>query len=196
MAFSFDDAWDNGPEVTRAGTAAFGLYCRCGAWSARNLQDGFVPQEIAAAYGSPEWIKKLLVAGLWETVEGGYQMPHFLDRNESAEQVRRRRKADAERKARWRERKQSAQKSRRDSSRDSRRDSARSPRSLYPSPKGEEAARAREAGRGARPVDNPADRSPQEALRHPDEGCPHGDPRGSACCALCRREAKAREEAS
>lgn len=196
MAFSFDDAWDNGPEVTRAGTAAFGLYCRCGAWSARNLQDGFVPKEIAVAYGSPEWIQKLLVAGLWETVEGGYLAPHFLDRNESAEKVLRRRKADAERKARWRERKQGSQKSGAESRRDTTRDSAKNPRSLYLSPKGEK-TRARDARRSARPqANNPADRSLHEALRHPSEGCPHGDPRGSASCALCRRDLKAQGEAS
>lgn len=115
MAFSVDDAWDNGPEVTRAGTAAFGLYCRCGAWCARNLQDGFVPSEIAAAYGTPEWAARLVSAGLWETVEGGYRMPHYLDRNESAEQVRRRRKADATRKARWRRNNKQTERSRRDS---------------------------------------------------------------------------------
>lgn len=154
MAFSFDDTWDNSPEVIRAGTAAFGLYCRCGAWVARNLQDGFVPREIAAAYGSPEWAKKLVDAGLWETVEGGYQMPHFLDRNESGDQVRRRRKADAERKARWRERKHEDRKSRRDSARSPNGSHGVSPRSLYPSPKGEEDARARDAGRRARPVEN------------------------------------------
>jgi len=151
MAFSFDDAWDNGPEVTRAGTAAFGLYCRCGAWSARNLQDGFVPAEIAAAYGSPEWIRKLLVAGLWETSEGGYWMPHFFDRNESAEKVRQRRKADAERKARWREGKGKDRMSRRDSARNHTRSHGKNPRSLYPPSKEGEDARAREAGRGARP---------------------------------------------
>ena len=99
MAFSFDDSWDNCPEVIRAGTAAFGLYCRCGAWSARNLQDGFVPSEIAAAYGSPEWTRKLVDVGLWEICEGGYRMPHFHDRNESAEQARARRRAAARRQA-------------------------------------------------------------------------------------------------
>lgn len=150
MAFSFDDAWDNGPEVTRAGTAAFGLYCRCGAWSARNLQDGFVPSEIAAAYGSPEWIRKLLVAGLWETSAGGYTMPHFLDRNESAEQVTRRRKADAERKAKWRESKK--KKSRRDSARSHNGSHGESPRSLYPPLKG---GRGAPASAGGAPPDEP-----------------------------------------
>lgn len=194
MAFSFDDAWDNGPEVTRAGTAAFGLYCRCGAWSARNLQDGFVPAEIASGYGTPEWARKLVDAGLWEICEGGYRMPHFFDRNDSADKVRQRRKADAERKARWREEKKSR--------RDSERSHTQSPSGIRstPLPYGRD-ARAREAGRErASPVDNPAvihnpaENSVAEALRHPADGCDHGDPRGPEHCGLCRRGIPAEEE--
>lgn len=261
MAFSFDDAWDNGPEVTRAGTAAFGLYCRCGAWSARNLQDGFVPQEIAAAYGSPEWIQKLLVAGLWETCEGGYQMPHFLDRNPSAGAVQARRKSAARRQAlvrdpalrqavrdrdgdacrycgtrvRWTDRKSvrggtydhvdpdgplavdnlvvscracSSRKAERtpseagmtlrplnlDTTQNRSGTNLGSSQHHYPSPKGEEDARAHKARRA---VENPGtDRTAREALRHPSEGCDHGDPQGPSHCPLCRRGIPAREEAS
>lgn len=118
MAFSVDDSWDNCTPVARAGNACFGLYVRCGIWSARNLTDGFVPGEIAAGYGSPEQARKLVDVGLWGAVEGGYRMPSYLDRNESAEQVRNRRQADADRKARWRE-KQHKKRSGRDETRDS-----------------------------------------------------------------------------
>lgn len=103
MAFSLDDAWDNCGPVARAGNAAFGVYCRCGAWAARNSSDGYVPAEVALAYGSPELARKLVDVGLWEAVDGGWSMPHYLERNESAEQVRARRKAESERKARYRE---------------------------------------------------------------------------------------------
>jgi hypothetical protein len=41
MAYSLDDTWDNCGPVARAGNAAFGVYCRCGIWVARNLTDGF-----------------------------------------------------------------------------------------------------------------------------------------------------------
>jgi len=143
VAFSFDDAWDNGPEVIQAGTAAFGLYCRCGAWVARNLTDGFVPSALAASYGTPEWAKKLVDAGLWEITEGGYRMPHYLDRNPSAEKVRARRQADAERKARQRDRM-----SRRDSARSHNRGHGVSPRSHIPTPKG--VGGGARASRGAR----------------------------------------------
>lgn len=104
MAYSLDDSWDNCTPVARAGNACFGLYVRCGVWAARNLTDGFVPGEIAAAYGAPEQTRKLVDVGLWEAVEGGYRMPDYLDRNPAGERVRARRKADAERRARWRER--------------------------------------------------------------------------------------------
>jgi hypothetical protein len=103
VAFSIDDAWDNCGPVARAGNAAFGVYCRCGAWAARNLTDGFIPSEVALAYGSPELASKLVSVGLWEAVDGGWSASHFLERNESADKVRARRKKEAERKARWRE---------------------------------------------------------------------------------------------
>jgi hypothetical protein len=103
MAFSIDDGWDNCTPVARSGNAAFGAYCRLGAWSARNSTDGYIPAEVALGIASPELAQKLVDAGLWEAAEGGWSMPHYLVRNESAEQVRARRKAEAERKARYRE---------------------------------------------------------------------------------------------
>jgi hypothetical protein len=102
MAYSIDDSWDNCGPVARAGNACFGLYVRCGIWSARNLTDGFVPGEIVSGYGSPEQARKLVDVGLWEAVDGGYLAGAFLDRNPSADTVRARQKAEADRKARWR----------------------------------------------------------------------------------------------
>lgn len=126
MSFSIDDAWDNCGPVARAGNTAFGVYCRCGAWVARNISAGYitepvVPSEVAVAYGSPELARKLVDVGLWEAVDGGWFMPHYFARNETAAQVAGRRKADAERKARWRERQ-----SMRDGTRDKTRESGKS----------------------------------------------------------------------
>lgn len=135
MAFSLDDEWENGPMIRRAGVAAFGLYCACGLWVARHLTDGFVPADVAASYGTREWAGKLVDAGLWGVVEGGYLMPHYLERNKSAEQVRRRREADAERKAKWREA-QSRRASQRQSG-GSHTVTPRGGRAPIPSPKGE-----------------------------------------------------------
>jgi hypothetical protein len=103
MAFLLDDDWDNDPRVVRAGTAAFGLYSRCGMWVARHLTDGFVPAEVATTYGTREWVAKLVDVGLWTTAVDGYQMADYLTLNPSAKKVRKRREQYAERQRRWRE---------------------------------------------------------------------------------------------
>lgn len=142
MAYSLDDEWENGPMIRRAGVAAFGLYCVCGLWIARHLSDGFVPADVAASNGSREWAAKLVDAGLWEVVDAGFYDPWYLLRNPSAEKVRARRAAEAERKAKWRARQQKT----RDKTRDTRRTTGGTdgdvPRSHSP-PKGE--GRPREA---------------------------------------------------
>jgi 5-methylcytosine-specific restriction endonuclease McrA len=71
--YQMDDSLYDDLAVVQAGTAAFGLYGRCGSYSAQHLLDGFVPSEIAAMYGSPEWIGKLTAAGLWDEETGGYR---------------------------------------------------------------------------------------------------------------------------
>lgn len=138
MAYSLDDSWDNCTPVVRAGNAAFGVYVRCGIWVARNLTDGFVPGEIATAYGSPELARKLVDVGLWEAAEGGYQDLHYLNRNPSGEKVKAKRAADADRKARWRDR-EHAKDGTKDGTRDSSGSHAVTPRgfrSSYSPPKG------------------------------------------------------------
>jgi len=63
--------------VGKAGTAAFGLFMLCGCWSARSEQPGHVPESIAAKYGDAEWdqyVMRLVAAGMWKPVEGGWQM--------------------------------------------------------------------------------------------------------------------------
>ena len=106
--FQMDDSLYDDPAVIRAGTAAFGLYARCGDYVARQLLDGFVPSEIAAQWGTPEWIKKLLAASLWETAPGGFHMPRYLVDNPSRDKVLADRKAKSERQQRWLENKRNA----------------------------------------------------------------------------------------
>jgi hypothetical protein len=100
--YQTDDKFDNDLAVTRAGTAAMGLYYRCGVYVAGHLLDGLVPTEIASQYGTPEWVKKLTDAGLWETVPGGYCMPLYFEHgNPSREKVLADREAKAQRQQRW-----------------------------------------------------------------------------------------------
>jgi hypothetical protein len=101
--FKVDDGFHSHPKTLRAGTAAAGLYVRCGSYSAQHLTDGFVPAEVAAQYGSPEWARRLVVVDYWRVVAGGYQMPDYLDYNPSKAQVLRERAQKAERQKRWRE---------------------------------------------------------------------------------------------
>ncbi len=103
MAYLLDDDWDNDPRVVRAGTAAFGLYSRCGMWVARHLTDGFVPAEVATTYGTREWAAKLVDAGLWTTVVDGYQMVDYLALNASAEKAKARRVSNSRRQALFRD---------------------------------------------------------------------------------------------
>jgi hypothetical protein len=100
--YLMDDAFHSDPAVLRAGTAAFGLYARCGDYVAQHLLDGIVPSEIAALYGTREWAEKLTGAGLWEIVDGGYYMPHYFRHgNPTADKVLAARKAKAARQQRW-----------------------------------------------------------------------------------------------
>ncbi len=122
MAYWLDDGFDTWPEVVRAGKAATGLYVCCGAWIARSIGNGtlvdpVVPAEVATMYGTPEWVAKLVAVGLWRTEGAGYRdVKYFTMGNPAADKVAARRKADADRKARWREKRDE---SRRDTTRDS-----------------------------------------------------------------------------
>jgi hypothetical protein len=107
--FQTDDDFYDDPAVARAGTAAMGLYYRCGVYVARHLLDGLVPTEIAAQYGTPEWTKRLLDAGLWEMVPGGqFGMPlYFAHGNPTREQVLAGRAMKAARQRKWLEKQRS-----------------------------------------------------------------------------------------
>lgn len=145
MAYWLDDGFDTWPEVVRAGTAAVGLYCRCGSWIARNLTDGVVPSEVARMYGSTEWIGRLVDVGLWTVEESGYRDVKYFPMNPTAERVRKRRADAAERQRRLRQSRNGKQ------TRESRvtNGGSHSSPALPSSPKGE----GRGAGRGAlRPV--------------------------------------------
>jgi len=107
--FQMDDSLYDDPAVSQVGTAAFGLYARCGDYVARHLLDGLVPSAIAAQYGTPDWIRKLHDAGLWQTAEGGHYMPRYLNDNPSRDKVLADRKNKSERQQRWLENKAAEQ---------------------------------------------------------------------------------------
>lgn len=86
--FKIDDNFFLHPKVIAAGNSAVGLFVRAGAWSSNHLTDGFVPHSIALMFGSFDDVDNLLAADLWAKVDGGYQIPDFLDYNPSAESVK------------------------------------------------------------------------------------------------------------
>lgn len=100
MAYWIDDGFDSWPEVAQAGTAAAGLYVRCGTWIARNMANGritdaVVPAEIANMHGTVEWRQRLVAVGLWATEEGGFRDLRYFDLNPTSEQIAERRKKRA-----------------------------------------------------------------------------------------------------
>ncbi|MBN9739536.1 hypothetical protein DMP23_00180 [Amycolatopsis sp. A1MSW2902] len=102
--FAVDDGFADHPKAIRAGNAALGLWVRAGAWSAKHLTDGFVPDEIAFMHGTPTQAAKLVRVGLWRVAEGGFQFHDWSDdrRNPTRAEVTRRRAENAARQARWR----------------------------------------------------------------------------------------------
>lgn len=95
--FRLDDKWHNHPKVVKAGNAAAGLWARCGDYSSEHLLDGFVPIDVARAYGTAREITRVTQAQLWQPCTGGFLIRDFLEYNPSAEQVRADRAATLER---------------------------------------------------------------------------------------------------
>lgn len=189
MAYWVDEGFHGWPEVVRAGTAAAGLYSRCGSYIADYLTDGHIPAEVARMYGTSEWCARLVDVGLWTVEEHGYYDTRYFPLNPDAETVKERRKKAADRQKRYRE-KRDDKKTRHSRASNASRNASLTPPPT-PSPYGED-ARAREAGRGGA---SPVDKSVSDALRHPSESdCPHGEPRGPDHCGFCRRGLPAQEQ--
>lgn len=91
-----DDQFPDHPKVAQAGALAELLYVNALAYASRYLTDGFIPHAIVAKLvvwdfeGAPsnyDLAERLVAAGLWELVEGGYRIHDYLDYNPSREQV-------------------------------------------------------------------------------------------------------------
>lgn len=109
--FKVDDSFYRSRKVRKLGNdrvSAVGLWTLCGDWAADNLSDGFVPWEVVEEWDPRRRLAvKLIVVTLWFEVEHdgepGIQFHDWHDWQPTKEQVIQRRKADAERRARWRE---------------------------------------------------------------------------------------------
>lgn len=109
--FKVDDTLHSHKKAMRAGAEAMGLWVLAGSWAADQLTDGWVPDYAITRWSShpDELANRLVAAGLW--VEGehdgdkGWWFHEWEERQPTRSDVLVRRKADAERRARWREEK-------------------------------------------------------------------------------------------
>ena len=102
--FKLDDKSAFHAKVTAAGNAAYGAWCRMGAWSSGSTPRGFVPLHQAKIIARATEITRLLEVRLLEAAERGYTIHDYFDWNPTDEQIEAKRVAAAERVARWRER--------------------------------------------------------------------------------------------
>ncbi|MGH3627847.1 MAG: hypothetical protein ACRDRL_10470 [Sciscionella sp.] len=100
--FKVDDSFYDHPKIFDAPDCAVALWTRAGAWSARNLTDGFVPAKLPARLcDDPDTaIGQLVDRGVWRRTKAGYQFHDWSEYQPTAETVRdlRQKRADAGRK--------------------------------------------------------------------------------------------------
>lgn len=113
--FKVDDRAHSHPKILAAGTAAFGLWARCGSYAADHSTDGVIPRAVARMYGSAAMARALVDAGLWHAAghacdrcaqppAGDYVIHDYLEYNPSKADVAAERAAARERMKRRRSR--------------------------------------------------------------------------------------------
>lgn len=105
--FKVDDDLSFHRKVVKAGNAAMGLWVRAGSWSAQQLTDGFVPDNMIELLGTSAQRRKLVSAELWEEVSGGVVFHGWSKngRQPTAQSVREKRADAAKRQQEYRDRK-------------------------------------------------------------------------------------------
>lgn len=101
--FRVDDGFGSSRQVMqipkRQRAAAIGLWTLAGAWSAKELTDGFVPDYMLPELsGTAKLAGELVACGLWETRADGFAFKVWSRYQPTAEEVRSKRQDDAERK--------------------------------------------------------------------------------------------------
>lgn len=118
--FKIDDGFHCHPKVFAAGTAAVGLYVRCGSWASQQTSEGVIPKKVARLYGTPRMIKALIAANLWhaaghecascpELDANSYVIHQYLDKNPSRVEVESARQLKSARQQKWRDGKKNDQ---------------------------------------------------------------------------------------
>jgi hypothetical protein len=105
-----DDQFIYNRKALLAGKDGRMLYLTALCYSAGQLTDGRIDDGLLPMLGALAEVDEarqvagqLVEIGLFERIEGGYQIHHYSEYNPSAEQVKAQRAADAKRKAEWRQ---------------------------------------------------------------------------------------------
>jgi 5-methylcytosine-specific restriction endonuclease McrA len=85
--FNVDDGFAFHRKAVKAGNSAIGLWTRAGSLCAQQLTDGFVPAEMVKVLGTAAQARKLVAAGLWVEVEGGFQFHEWTEYQRTRDQV-------------------------------------------------------------------------------------------------------------
>lgn len=107
--FKVDDTLHSHKKAMRAGVEAMGLWVLAGSWAADQLTDGWVPSYAAQriASNAEDLAARLVKAGLWTPGEydgeHGWWYHEWAERQPTRDEVLARRRADTERRARWRD---------------------------------------------------------------------------------------------
>ncbi len=118
----FDDEFPDHPKVLAAGPLAGWLHVCAICYACRYLTDGFIPEgqirRLADVDEPSLLVGRLVSAGLWEVVRGGYQIHDFLAYQPSKAGIEHERAEQKRRTAEWRERQEARRNGVRDDIRD------------------------------------------------------------------------------
>src|SRR5215471_974647 len=96
----FDDRFPTHPRVIGLTDGAFRLYVEGVCYATSHLTDGVVARALAGSRDGAAG--ELVSAGLWLTDRAGWRIHDWHEWNPTADEIRQRRKADADRKRRQR----------------------------------------------------------------------------------------------
>jgi hypothetical protein len=101
--FKVDDGFAFHRKAIKAGNVAVGVWVRAGSWSAQQLTDGVIPEEIVPLLGATtEDADRLVSAGLWERIDDGYKFIGWDEYQPSKDEVEANRFSSRERQALFR----------------------------------------------------------------------------------------------
>lgn len=104
--FKVDDGFHSHPKVLGCSLAAVGLWARAGSWcSDHEGTRGEIPKAVLLMFGAkPKLARELVDAGLWDETETGWRFHDWDIYQPSAEELEEKRRKNAEKQQRWRER--------------------------------------------------------------------------------------------